>query len=224
MIRGQPFLGPAPGQPANALRVAAGCRAEQQFRILEAADRGLGALAVLRRNGDLQEAVRAGDCVEGLAPEDGFRGSSGHGGEGRIAVRLSRGNRGQPRERLGANRLEVGPARHFGDAAQRGKQPERPPRLVLVPVVGGDLDQERLAPGPRQAAGGLVAGAFGQLKQNPGCFETAYRLLADAGIGIGAREIREGAGVLGRVFWTALRRTATSRLLIGDAKRSRTDI
>ena len=127
MIRGQPFLGPAPGEPANALRVAARCCGEQQFRILETAHRGLGALAILRRNRHLQETVRAGDGLEGLAPEDGFRGFSGHGGEGRIAVRLSRGNRGQPRERLGADRFEVGPARHFGDGAQRDEKPERPP-------------------------------------------------------------------------------------------------
>ena len=49
MIRRQPFLGPAPGKPADALRVAAGRRGEQQLRILETADRGLGALAVFRR-------------------------------------------------------------------------------------------------------------------------------------------------------------------------------
>ena len=120
--------------------------------------------------------------------ESGFRGPSGDRREGRIAAGLFRGNRGQTRERLAADRLEVGPAGHFGDGAQRGEKPERPPRLRLVPVVGGDLDQERLAPGPGQPAGGFIAGAVDQVEQHTGRLEAAHRLLAHAGVGIGARQ------------------------------------
>ena len=62
------------------------------------------------------------------------------------------------------------------------------------------LTRERLAAGPRQPAGGFVSGAVDQVEQHTGRLQAAHRLLAHAGVGIGARQVRERSGVLGRVF------------------------
>lgn len=204
VIRGKSLIGPSPGEPTDVPGVAAGRRGEKQPGIFQPPNRGLCAFAVFGRNCYVEQSRRTGDRCKGLASENRFRSAARYRGQSFIAVRGAGGDTDEARQGLGPDRLEVGPAGHFGDRTRRIEKSERAARLPLVPVVGRDLDEERLATNPGQPTNDLVAGALGQFEENAGRFEAAHCLLPNSGVGVRASQIGQSLRVVCRVFLDCL--------------------